>query len=270
VSRRPATLLPILVALAATAVIQAGCGSAAKSTKPAHVAGAAQPPAAATPAGPHKARGAATADIGDAPPPEQSPQTRPRLVAALGDSITEGAPFWSSNPAIRRRYADEINSQSQYEYWARRRLGPKVRFRNCGISGQETGQIAVRFDQCTRGADTLIVQGGINDIAHGKSPAEAAANLKAMVVKGKARGLRTAITEVLPWNNGHPSADNPIRSLNAMIHAIAREEKVPVIDWYRILLDPAHPGEMRPSLTVEGDHPTVLGYKLLGEAVELP
>jgi hypothetical protein len=27
---------------------------------------------------------------------------------------------------------------------------------------------------------------------------------------------------------------------------------------------------MRPDLTVEGDHPTVLGYKLLGERVELP
>jgi lysophospholipase L1-like esterase len=213
---------------------------------------------------------ARTVQVTDRPPPVRRPVTRRTLVAALGDSITEGAPYWSNDPAVRRAYADQINPQSQYEYWARRRLGPLVRFRNCGVSGEETSQIAARFDACTRSANTLIVQGGINDIAHDKPPEEAAAQLRAMVARGKARGLRTAIAEVLPWTNGHPRYDGAVRRLNALIAGIGRAERVPVIRWYRVLLDPRRPGRMRPALTAEGDHPTVLGYKLLGEAVELP
>src|SRR2546422_676976 len=54
--------------------------------------------------------------------------------------------------------------RSQYEYWAHRD-DPRLRFRNCGIYGERTSQIAARLRACARGADVLIVQGGINDIA---------------------------------------------------------------------------------------------------------
>ena len=42
---------------------------------------------------------------------------------------------------------------------------PKLEFRNCGVFGERTDEIAARLDQCADGADALIVQGGINDIA---------------------------------------------------------------------------------------------------------
>lgn len=256
--RRGLVALLVLVAFA-------GCGS--DDSAPNSVAGEDVSTATTPPGG---ARAVGDAQITDPPPPVKTPVTEPTLVAALGDSITEGAPYWSTDPEIRRRYADQVNSQSQYEYWARRRLGPNVRFRNCGVSGEETGQIAARFDECTRGADRLIVQGGVNDIAHDISADEAAANLRAMVRKGKARGLRTAIAELLPWTNGHPEYTPTVNRLNALIAEIGREEDVPVIPWHRVLLDPDNPGRMIESFTVEGDHPTVLGYKLLGEVVELP
>src|SRR5207247_8586351 len=122
-----------------------------------------------------------------------------------------------------------------------------------------------------RGADGLIVQGGINDIAQGRPIARVAANLGRMVRRGRKLGLRVALADVLPWNNGYPAADPKIRRLNARIRAIAREARVRVLPFHRTLEDPQRPGRMAERLTADGDNPSVEGYRLLGErAFRLP
>ncbi len=87
-----------------------------------------------------------------------------------------------------------------------------------------------RLEGCVSGADLLVVQGGINDIAQGRSVDDAAANLLAMVRRGKELGLRVVIVDLLPWNNGWPDAEPKIRRLNALIAArtpIARDVCTP-------------------------------------------
>lgn len=192
-------------------------------------------------------------------------------VTALGDSITAGAPLWDPDKATRDSLgAGVADEKSQYEYWAGSRLDD-ARFRNCGVSGERTDEIANRFDECTRGAEVLIVQGGANDIAQGRSVESAAKNLRAMVQRGKERDLRVAITEVVPWNGGHPDATPKIRRLNQLIAQIGKEEDVPVYEWNKALEDPAKPGRMRAEYVADDQiHPTVAGYKRLGEEVELP
>src|SRR5918912_3445367 len=145
------------------------------------------------------------------------------LVAALGDSITEGSPGYDA-----RRGGDET---SQWEYWAAR-AAPELEFRNCGIYGQRTDEIAARLEECARGSDVLVVQGGINDIAQGRSVETAAANLRAMVQHGRELGLRVLVADVLPWNNGWPRAEPEIRRLNELIRAIGREEHVPLLPFH--------------------------------------
>jgi lysophospholipase L1-like esterase len=181
---------------------------------------------------------------------------RKLLVAALGDSITEGSPGYDS-----RRGGDET---SQWEYWAAR-ADPKLEFRNRGIEGQRTDEIAARLDECTKDADVLVVQGGINDIAQGLEIEPAAANLRAMVRRGKELGLRVLLANVLPWNNGWPEAEPKIRALNELIAGIARDEDVPLLAFHDTLEDPERPGRMREEWTSDGDHPSVEGYRLLGE-----
>ena len=137
--------------------------------------------------------------------------------------------------------------------------------RNCGIYGQRTDEIAARLEECARGADVLIVQGGINDIAQGREVETAAENLLAMVRRGKELGLRVALVDVLPWNNGWPDAEPQIRRLNELIAAIARDEEVPLLPFHDTLEDPERPGRMREEWTHEGDHPNQDGYKRLAE-----
>ena len=113
-----------------------------------------------------------------------------------------------------------------------------VRFRNCGVFGETTDDIANRLPACAHGADALIVQGGINDIAQGRPVEPAADNLRAMVQQGKALGLRVAITEVLPWNNGYPEADPKIRHLNELIRGTKGVAKSTAVRALAALLPP--------------------------------
>ena len=173
----------------------------------------------------------------------------PIVIAALGDSITEGSPGLEG-----------------WDVWAAC-ADPRLVIRNCGIYGQRTDEIALRFDDCARGADILVVQGGINDIAQGRDVADAADNLRAMVRRGTELGLRVALADVLPWNNGWPDAEPKIRRLNELLAAIAREEEVPLLPFHDTLEDPDRPGRMREEWTSDGDHPSTEGYKRLGELV---
>jgi lysophospholipase L1-like esterase len=142
---------------------------------------------------------------------------------------------------------------------------PRLVFRNCGIYGERTDQILARLDACAEDAQVLVVQGGINDIAQGRSIETAAENLRVMVRRGKELGLRVLLVDVLPWNNGWPDAEDEIRALNELLRALAQEEDVPLLPFHDTLEDPENPGRMRNEWTSDGDHPSVEGYRRLGE-----
>jgi lysophospholipase L1-like esterase len=183
-------------------------------------------------------------------------------VAALGDSITEGSPGYDA-----RLGGDE---ESRWGHWAAL-ADPRLEFRNFGVYGERTDQIMARLEGCLHGADVLVVQGGINDIAQGFSVEGAAETLRAMVRRGQELGLGVVIADVLPWNNGWPAAESNIRRLNELIVAMAQEEGVEVLPFHDTLEDPDRPGRMREEWTSDGDHPSVSGYRRLGElAFRLP
>ena len=133
------------------------------------------------------------------------------VVAALGDSIQAGSPYWDPDPDVRERIGDELDERSQWEHWAAR-ADERLRFRNCGVYGERRTRSRSGSTSALEGAQMLIVQGGINDIAQRRPVEPAAANLREIVRRGKELGLRVAIANVLPWNNGWPRAAGPIAS----------------------------------------------------------
>ena len=185
-------------------------------------------------------------------------------MAALGDSITAGSPAWDPDPAARARIGEALDERSQWEWWAAAR-DPRIRFRNCGVYGERTDEIALRLEEAARGADVLVVQGGINDVAQGRALEAAAADLRALVRRGLELGLRVLLADVLPWNACYPEADPEIRGLNALLARLAAEEGVALLPFHETLEDPAAPGRMRPDWVSDGDHPSVEGYRRLGE-----
>ena len=186
------------------------------------------------------------------------------LVAALGDSIHAGSPYWDPDPEVRAQIGDEVDEQSQWEYWAAR-ADSRLRFRNCGVYGERTDEIAERLEECAAGADVLVVQGGINDLVQRYGPELAAKSLRAMVRRGEELGLRVTIANVLPWNAGGPRTEAAISRLNELIDELARDENVSVLPFYATLESQDLPGRMRDEWTSDGDHPSVEGYRLLGE-----
>ena len=205
----------------------------------------------------------------------QAPNKGPVLVAALGDSITAGNPGYDPNPQARAALGFGHDPRSQYEYWAHRDE-PHLRFRNCGVYGQPTSQIATRLPSCARGADVLIVQGGINDIAQSlQGPAalrrlavtNAATSIGRMVQQGKQLGLRVVLANVLPWNRGYPVAAPLVDRLNRLIQTTAELEQVQVLPFNQTLASVKNPNLMKRRLTADGDHPSIAGYRRLGAVV---
>jgi lysophospholipase L1-like esterase len=193
-----------------------------------------------------------------------------RGIAALGDSITAGSPLWDPDPEVRARIGPALNERSQWEWWAARAT-PGLEFANHGVYGERAEEIERRLEAAVAGADAVVVQGGINDVAQGRPVEAAAAALRRMVRRGLELGLDVALADVLPWNNGWPGAEPAIRRLNELVHALGREERVPVLPFHATLEDPDRPGRMREEWTDDGDHPSVEGYRRLGElAFRLP
>jgi lysophospholipase L1-like esterase len=180
------------------------------------------------------------------------------IVATLGDSITEGSPH------LHRTKGGD--ARSSWQYWASQ-ADPSLQFRVSGVYGERTDEIAERLEECARGADVLVVQGGINDIAQGRSVVEAAANLRAMIRRGRELVPRVVTVDVLPWNNGYPRAEPEIRRLNELIREMAASESVAVLPFHDTLEDPERPGRMRPDWTDDGDHPSIEGYRRLGDVI---
>ena len=190
----------------------------------------------------------------------------PRIVVAVaGDSISAGSPLWDPDPAVRRRIPMP-DERSQWHWWAAR-ADPRLEFRTTAVYGERTDEIKRRLDLVLDGADVLIVQGGINDIAQRRPLEEAAANLQAMLERGRTAGLAAAVTDVLTWNSGDARAAADIERLNALI----RQLDAPLLPFHDTLADPADPTRMADGLTDDGDHPSIEGHRLLGErAFRLP
>jgi lysophospholipase L1-like esterase len=187
------------------------------------------------------------------------------VVAVAGDSISAGSPLWDPDPAVRARIPAP-DEQSQWQWWASR-ADESLEFRTTAVYGERTDEIARRLDLVLAGADVLVVQGGINDVVQRRPVEQAAANLAAMLNRGRAAGLALAVADVLPWNNGDERAVADIERLNTLI----RQLDATVLPFHDTLADPADPHRMRDGLTEDGDHPSVAGHRLLGErAFRLP
>ncbi len=185
------------------------------------------------------------------------------VVAVVGDSISAGSPLWDPDAETRAGIAAP-DERSQWQWWAAR-ADARLAFRTSAVYGERTDQIAGRLDLVLRGADVLVVQGGINDVVQRRPVEEAAENLGSMLNRGQAEGLALAVADVLPWNNADDRAAADILRLNALIRQLAADTGATLLPFHDTLADPADPSRMGEGLSDDGDHPSVAGHRQLGE-----
>ena len=162
--------------------------------------------------------------------------------------------------------AGTIDERHQWPYWTEQ-ADKRFLIRNYGVNGERTDQIARRLASVTQTVDVVIIQGGINDLVQGRRPSDAAAHIRAMMHRGKELGGLVAVADVLPWNNGYPGGDGPIRDLNKLIHQLAKDEGVLLLRFYATLEDPQRRGRMKEAWTTDGNHPSAHGHRRLGQLV---
>lgn len=173
---------------------------------------------------------------------------KPPVVTVLGDSITAGLGL----PA-----RDAMPAQLEA---ALARRGASAVVRAAGVSGDTSGGGLARVGFSV-GADTrvCVVALGGNDLLQGVDPAQTKANLRGILQKLKARGVRAVLVGVAaPPTIGASYA----RDFNAIYPNLAKEFGVPVLAnmLAGVRGDPS-------LMQRDGIHPNAAGAKRIGEAL---
>jgi lysophospholipase L1-like esterase len=206
------------------------------------------------------------------------------VVVCFGDSLTEGN-------------LSSLDSNSRWPDQLARRLAARGS-RAFGVLNQGIGGNRIlhdmrgdsglrRFDRdvlAQPGVTHAIVYIGTNDLRNQRgNPAEIVtaeqmiAGLKQLALRAKAGGLTVYGATMIPYENEtyHPGAWTPQgevkrQAVNAWMRAHGTEHFDALIDFDKVVLDPAHPTSMRAEYDC-GDHlhPSDNGYRHMGDAIDL-
>ncbi len=140
-----------------------------------------------------------------------------------------------------------------------------------GISGQTTTHFLARFrqDVLNLKPQTVVVLGGTNDIAENAGEYNedlTMSNIQSMVELARANGIRPVLCTVLPvtqywWNKDVPNVQDKIDSLNRRITVYAKENKIPLVDYFTPMAMPDR--TMNPKYAEDGVHPNLAGYAVM-------
>jgi acyl-CoA thioesterase-1 len=181
--------------------------------------------------------------------PGQSAEVRgpERRILAFGDSLFAGY-----------RLAEEEGYPEQLEAALRAR-GIDARVADAGISGDTTAggrqRIAFVLDAMERAPDLALVELGGNDLIRGLAPAEARANLAAILAELQARGVPTVLYGMRAPPNAGPEYQ---AEFDAMYPALAREYGAALVPFF---MEPVYD---QPAL-IQRDriHPTAEGIEAM-------
>jgi lysophospholipase L1-like esterase len=136
---------------------------------------------------------------------------------------------------------------------------------NAGVPGDTTADMRGRFDRDVLAykPNVVFILGGTNDLGHKISQATTIANLKAMVVAAKAKGIRVFLMTIPP--DSFTSMAPYIDSLNNAIVRLGNANSVVVIDIHTPLS--TSDGVYVRKFTSDGLHFSVLGSATVATTV---
>lgn len=198
-------------------------------------------------------------------------------IAAIGNSITDGRGTTTNH---QNRWTDILSLQLLKNKKTRNLsvlnfgLGG-----NCVLRGGLGPTANSRFERDaleTPGVKYVIVFEGVNDLGNSWSPAQTADELissfTTMIEKAHSRGMKILGATIMPfkgnsyYNEGREQARQKV---NEWIRTCGKYDGI--IDFDRIMSDPAQTDRLNPSFLFENDwlHPNADGYRTMGEGIDL-
>jgi acyl-CoA thioesterase-1 len=184
-----------------------------------------------------------------------APAAAQQLVLALGDSLTAG---YQLKPG--QGFVPQLEA-------ALRKQGRDVRVHNAGVSGDTTQQGRARLPWVLSGLkqkpDLAIVALGANDMLRGQPPAQAKANLDAILTDLGKRGIPVLLAGMLAAPNLGPAY---AKEFNAIFPALAKKHNVPLYPFFTqgvtaqpqlLLADQMHPNPAGVAVMVKNILPSV-------------
>ncbi|MFM8498830.1 MAG: arylesterase [Chakrabartia sp.] len=182
-------------------------------------------------------------------------QARERLVLAFGDSLSAGYGL---------KAQESFPAQLQTSL---RKKGMAVRVHNGGVSGDTSAAGRGRLSWVLAGLkakpDLVILELGANDMLRGQPPAQARANLDAMLTELKRRNIRVLLAGMRASYN----LDKKYRAeFDAIYPSLAQKHKVPLYPFFMdgvagnrslLLADQMHPNAKGVAVIVRRIQPMV-------------
>jgi lysophospholipase L1-like esterase len=111
--------------------------------------------------------------------------------------------------------------------------------------------------------EVMFLLGGTNDIGHNLSQATAIANLRAIIVAARAKGIHIFMLNLPP--DSYQSMADQINSMNAALLHLANSYSIVLIDIHAVLSTST--GVYNPKYTVDGLHFNAAGAQLVANTI---
>ncbi len=170
----------------------------------------------------------------------------PKVIVALGDSITYGYPY---------------TPKESWVYLLAGRCGQQLI--NQGVCGDTTGGMAARFtrDVLRIKPDAVILLGGANDILSYLELEMMKQNMTDMVCRAEQQEILPILGLPTPCNFAE---ENQLNEFRLWLVEFAYAKSRPVIDFYTPLR--GCKGKFAAGLAVDGIHPSIKGYQRMAES----
>lgn len=183
----------------------------------------------------------------------------PVTLVALGDSLTAGYGLEDQADGLVPQLAGWLAAR-----------GHEVVVQNAGVSGDTTAGGLARVDWALGPeVDAVMVTLGGNDMLRGIDPAEAKANLDAILAKAGERGLPVLLVAMRAPGNFGPEYKAAFDAMYAEV--AAKHGALLATDFFDGLraagADPSDPASLARFMQPDGLHPTAEGVKLIVEGL---
>jgi lysophospholipase L1-like esterase len=147
--------------------------------------------------------------------------------------------------------------------------GQIIMDRNAGVPGNTTAQMDARFESDVKPyaaqVDMVFLLAGTNDSA--VTPmATWIASKKSIIAKIRALGKQPIMATIPPNNNAAPPRPAAITQQNAWIRRYAGQNSIPLVDFYKALVDPVTGGFL-PGYNTDATHPAAPGRAAMATAL---